>query len=162
MAAVAAAVALAVLTRGDDMGEMAAPFASAARATNSSSLGMTTANHGSLERWFAATLGGRVGVPAITGAELVGGRVAVIEGRPAAVVLYRMHGDPVTYLALRDGDGGGETLSAERIMMAEAGDVQVALWREAGGVRAIAAAMPPDDVMAVAMECRQKALMTGP
>jgi hypothetical protein len=50
----------------------------------------------------------------------------------------------------------------DEIRMGTDDGVEVAVWREPRGVRAVAAAMPRADVMAVATECRTKARMTGP
>jgi hypothetical protein len=157
MAAVAAALALVVLGRGDPMDAMAAPFASAARATDSASLAMPTDSPDALGAWFASTGAGQVTVPAIAGAELVGGKVEMIHGHRAAVVLYRMHGDPLAYFAMPDSAVSPGEMD-RGIAMSEDGEMQVALWREPGGVRAVAAAMPESDIMAVATKCRNQAM----
>jgi hypothetical protein len=159
--ALAAAVTIAVLGRGDGMADMAAPFATAARATDSAGLAMPTDSPGALASWFASTGAGDVAVPAIAGAELVGGTVEMIHGRPAAVVLYRMHGDRLAYFAMPDSAAPSANLGTE-IAMTEDRGMQVALWREPGGVRAVAAAMPESDIMAVATECRNQAISGRP
>lgn len=159
--ALAATLVILVLGRRPDMRRMAAPFATAARATDSASLAMPTNSPAALDAWFSATLGGNVNVPAIAGAELVGGKIETISGRPAAVALYRMHGDPLTWIAVPDSAGGAGVMGRD-IRMAETDGLRVALWREPGGLRAVAAAMPQNDVMAVATECRARATSGRP
>lgn len=159
--AVAATLVLVVLTRGDGMERMIAPLAAEARAAELVGLAVSSPDAAVVGGWLAGALGSAVLVPAITDAELVGGRVAMIGGRPAAVVLYRMHGDPLSYFAMpEDAMNGG--LHPERIVVAQTANVEVAVWKEPGGIRAVAAAMPRETVMAVATECRAKATMTGP
>lgn len=160
--AAAAALVLFVFTGADDMDRVVAPLAAEARAMETAALAITSADAGAVGGWFAATLGNPLTVPAITDAELVGGRVAVIGGRPAAVVLYRMHGDPLTYFALAEGSMSEHGIPADEIMVTGAAELKVAVWMEGGGVRAVAAAMPRETVMAVATECRNKAAMVGP
>jgi hypothetical protein len=160
--AIAAALMLAVLARPDPMDDVVRPFAAEARASASGDLAMTSSDAVALGGWFATTLGSPVTIPSITGADLMGGKVALIGGRRVAVIVYHLHGDPLTYFASSDHEMGGRGMPDDEIRMGTDDGVEVAVWREPRGVRAVAAAMPRADVMAVATECRTKARMTGP
>lgn len=99
-------------------------------------------------------------LPAITGARLEGARVVMLDARPVAAAVYRLRGERVAYFALSDSTVSGEpVLPSADIRTATSGPYEVAVWGEPDGARAVMAAMPRDEVMAIAAECRNKALM---
>jgi len=101
-----------------------------------------------------------VEVPGIGGATVLAARALTVQGAPAVLVFYRMGSDTLTYLSLVAW-GGRTPRLADTLHLVAAGRYRVVLWEEPGGLRAVAAVMPERAVLAVAAECRAKALMRG-
>lgn len=114
-----------------------------------------------VEQWLSRQLGHQLEVPAITNARIRGVRLVDLDGRPAAAVVYEMHGLPLTWFALPGTSRlDGETIGPGAEIRTYTSDgYEIAIWGEREGARAVAAPMPRDEVLAVATECRSKALM---
>lgn len=152
--AAAAAVAL-MIGLSSPAGDLAEPFAE-----QGTEIAFASDDFGAVERWLASRLGRPVSLPAITDAQLEGARIVTLEGRAAAAAVYRLHGDLLTYFALPDFTVSGERVMPEHeIRTATAGPYEVAVWGELDGARAVMAQMSRDEVIAIAAECRTKALM---
>lgn len=159
-ALLAAAATLFVLLREPPMPQpVAGPLVEELRAAAPAGDALVSSEITDVERWLAERVGYAVVVPEIAGARLEGGRVARLDGRPVAVAIYAMHGMPLSYFALPSRDIMGRTVRADQPMGASADGYEVAVWTERGQARAIVAQMRRDDVMAIAEECREKALM---
>lgn len=113
-----------------------------------------------IEAWLRRELGREVQVPAIADARVRGARLVDVEGRRAAAVAYEMHGLPLVWFALGNAELSGRPILPEMEIRAfRAAGYEIALWGEPEGARAVAARMPRDAVVAIAAECRRKALM---
>lgn len=111
-----------------------------------------------LRRRFALV----VDVPAIGGATMLSARSLTVRGTPVALVFYRMGTDTLTYVtAVGAGAGAEAPHLADTLQLMSAGPRRIVVWEEPGGLRAVAAAMSEDALLAVAAECRHKALMRG-
>lgn len=156
----AAAAAIALLVGpGPEPATIASPLVQHARVPLDEAQSITSSNVDDVERWFAETMGHPVAVLNITDAYLVGGRVATLDGSRAAVVVYLYHGMPLTYFALPTNDVMGVPVRGDQVMATSVDGYEVALWTEDGKARAVVAPMPRAEVMDVAKECRDKALI---
>lgn len=153
----AAAVALLVLV-GQPMSttdRLAQPFVEEARrgAPDQSPAGLGRAG---MARWFAEQLGQEVFVMEMPDAELMGGYVTRVGNVPSAVLRYRMHGVPLTYVVVP-----GERIldrpvaDGEVIAMASQG-LEVLIWGEPGAAHVVVASMPREALRAIAEECRRQ------
>lgn len=106
--------------------------------------------------WLESQIGYAVDLPDIAEATLTGARVATIGSVRGAAVVYLLHGQRLTYLAMPEDTPPIE--SDDVTTMASSG-YHVAVWTESGGPRAVVAAMSEDEIAAVAEECKQKAAM---
>ena len=106
--------------------------------------------------WLESQIGYPVDIPDIAEARLTGARVATIGSVRAAAVVYQLHGQRLTYLAMPEDTPPIE--SDDVTTMASSG-YHVAVWTESGGPRAVVAAMSEDEIAAVAEECKRKAAM---
>ncbi|MFQ5702824.1 MAG: hypothetical protein ACE5HT_02250 [Gemmatimonadales bacterium] len=156
---VAAAAAVAVLSVGlpRQTSDFARPFVQQAMVGLSNDVSIASSDADELGEWLEARIGYYVHIPAISGAQLRGGRVASLGGRPSAAVVYSIDGNLLTYFAMAPGVSLNGELAEREIETASADDYQVAFWTELGAARAVVAPIPLLDVEAVAEECRRQA-----
>lgn len=109
-----------------------------------------------LARWFAERLGHAVPVLEIPGAELVGGRVAYIDGVRSAALHYRSWGMPLIYFVVPGTSLMGREIPEDEVMTLSSRGFEVVVWREPGAVHAVAAPLGRSELMAIAEECRRK------
>ena len=138
---------------------MAMPFVTEAARVLTPAASFRSNEFAEVEAWLASNVGSPVRLPDITDATLMGGRVVSMNGVPTAAAVYEFHGMPLTYFALpTSGVAGREIETDDGIVELAAEGYEVAMWGEPEGVRAVVAPMPRDEVRAVAVECRNKAL----
>lgn len=106
------------------------------------------------ERWLQSEVRYPVELPAISGAYLVGGRVALIGDTRTAAAVYLLHGKPLAYFALPSRGALSEAGAADRVEAVSQNGYEVAMWVEPAGARAVVASMPREHVVGVAEECR--------
>lgn len=155
----AAAALLLMLRPGGGVPQQAViPLVAEAGRAPGDAAGLTSSEIAELEGWFAAQ-GYVVQVPDISEAYLVGGRIATVDGTRTAAVVYLFRGRPLTYFALPTADVLGSRLRGDRVIAVSVNHYEVALWIERDQARAVVAAIPRAEVVAVASECRNKAAM---
>lgn len=115
----------------------------------------TEASH--VRSWLEARVGYPVDVPSISDAVLNGGRVLDANGSTLAAITFRLHGKPLTYLAMPTAEVLGHLIEHEYIETMSLDSYNVATWIERGTARVVIAPMPKRHVAAVARECRRKA-----
>ncbi len=118
--------------------------------------GVAEANAGNLARWFAERLGHAIPVLEIPEAELVGGRIAYIDGVRSAALHYRSWGMPLIYFVVPGTSLMGRKLSEEQVVTLSSRGFEVVVWREPGAVHALAAPLGRSELVAIAQECRRK------
>ncbi len=106
--------------------------------------------------WLESQIGYPVDLPDIAEATLTGARVATIGSVRAAAVVYLLHGQRLTYLAMPEDT---PPIDSDDVTTMASSGYHVAVWTESGGPRAVVAAMPEDEIAAVAEECKRKAAM---
>ena len=153
----AAAVALFLLV-GPPMGttdRLAQPFVDEALrdAPEQSPAGLDRAG---MARWFAVQLGHEVFVMEMPDAELMGRYVTRVGDVPSAVLRYRMHGLPLTYVVVP-----GERVMDRRVTDGEvialaSRGLEVLIWGEPGAAHVVVAPMPRETLRAIAEECRRQ------
>ncbi len=109
-----------------------------------------------LARWFAERLGHAVPVLDIPGAELVGGRIAYIEGVRSAALHYRAWGMPLIYFVVPGTSLLGREISEDELVILSSRGFEVVVWREPEALHAVAASLQRSELMAIADECRRK------
>lgn len=115
---------------------------------------MDSSDSAGVARWLEHQAGMPLAIPAIAGAQLMGGRVVRLANQPVVGVVYHMHGVPLIYLAAPTMQLGGMTVDTARAMVhMGAHGYQVAVWGEADGARAIVAPMSSAEVHTLATEC---------
>lgn len=156
--AAAAALAIAVgLGSGPRADDPAAPFVAHLEPRT---LAIASADHEAVEAWLAAQLQRPVELPAITQARLRGARIVQVDGMTSAAAVYEMHGSALTYFVMPGFRVAGLEITPEmEIRTTRSDGYHVAIWGEADGARALAAAMAREEVTAIATECRMKALL---
>lgn len=139
--------------------EVAQPLVREAQAMATQQDGYTSSDIGELEAWLELQVGYPVNIPDISGAYLVGARVATLDGAKTAAAVYIFEGMPLTYFALPSGQVLGREVRGSRVRAISADGYNVALWIEPGGARAIVAPIPRDRVVGIAEECRNKSAL---
>lgn len=109
-----------------------------------------------LARWFAERLGHAVPVLEIPGAQLVGGRIAYIDGVRSAALHYRSWGMPLIYFVVPGTSLMGREIAEEEVVTLSSRGFEVVVWREPGAVHAVAAPLERSELVAIAQECRRK------
>lgn len=156
MAAAAAAMVFWLSGPADPL-EVVSPFVAQAIGERPASQSMVTGDAAPLEEWFASQMGESVHVPLIPDAQLVAGAVASVEGMRSAAVRYRVRGTALTYFALPAGQMIARMPVADDEMVSlTSGDYEVVVWGEAGSARVLVAALPRDQLQAIAVHCRMK------
>ncbi len=157
--AAAASLTLFLNSRGPS-DDFALPFVEAARGgLSAGDRGLAAADSLQLADWFAPRLGYQVGIPAIAGAQLMGGRVALVSEVEAAVVLYQLNGEDLTYFALPTPEVRNVRVSDDSQLAAGIENYEVVIWGERGEARALAAAaISRTRLEAIAEECRRASL----
>jgi anti-sigma factor RsiW len=110
-----------------------------------------------VERWLESRVGYRVDVPLISEAHLKGGLVLDDHGVATAAVTYRLHGKPLTYLAVPTARIMGRPVDNADIEMTTVDGLIVATWTERGTARAVMAPIPEGELATVARECKKNA-----
>lgn len=118
--------------------------------------GVAEPDAGNLARWFAERLGHAVPVLEIPGAELVGGRIAYIDGVRSAALHYRSWGVPLIYFVVPGTSLMGREISEEEMITLSSRGFEVVVWREPGAVHAVAAPVGRSELTAIAEECRRR------
>ncbi|MFQ6045386.1 MAG: hypothetical protein ACE5PT_03370 [Gemmatimonadales bacterium] len=155
-AGLAAAAALLVLLVGpsDRGSDMARELVAQTQAMLGEATGHTSSDLGETEFWLQSQVQYPVELPAISGAYLVGGRVARMGDTRTAAAVYLLHGKPLAYFALPSPEALGKGVGTDRVEAVSRNGYEVAMWVEPGGARAVVASMPRDHVVGVAEECR--------
>lgn len=112
-----------------------------------------------VEQWLGQQVGYAVELPEIDEAVVVGGRVAVVGGTPIPVAFYLLRGTPISYFALPTGDVMGAPVPGTDVVTVSSDGYEVAVWSERGFARALVAPLPRREMVAIAKECKRKALM---
>jgi anti-sigma factor RsiW len=118
---------------------------------------LSSAEASLVQRWLETRVGYPVEVPNISGAVLDGGRVVSANGSKLAAVNFRLHGKPLTYIAMPTAEVMGSHIKNEFVETTSLNGYNVATWIERGTARAVIAPMPRRDVAAIARECKRKA-----
>lgn len=156
-ALVAAAAALILFVgRPADPMDVAVPLVRHMQATADE---MESSDPAALAQWLSSRAGYAVSVPELSEATPRAGRIVRLGEAHVAVVEYAMHGTPLTYFALPSDQIMGRDVRMDEPMPASVNGYEVAVWKEGTQARALVAAMPRDEVLAVAKECRDKARM---
>jgi anti-sigma factor RsiW len=109
-----------------------------------------------LRSWFESQAGYTIDVPNIPDATLKGGRLAYVSGIQGVAVEYEIGGQELTYLMVPQGN--------VMDMLAEAGDtlvtwssrgLQMVMWKQGGGTRALVGPLPRKDLYDIADHCRR-------
>jgi anti-sigma factor RsiW len=116
---------------------------------------LSSSNGDEVGEWLQLHVGYAVEVPHITGASLVGGRIAVLDGASAAAVAYTMHGKPLTFIVLPTASTMSESIAEDNVRTESANGYNVAIWRELGLVRAVVSPMSSQLVSSVAYQCKR-------
>ncbi len=139
--------------------ELVRPFVEHAQTDLGGGRAMTSSDFTELQSWLEGQVGYDLHLPHITGARLVGGRVAEIGGVRGAIVTYvsDAEGKALTYFALPSTNVIGGSLTPDQVAIVTTDDYEVAVWLEAGGTRAVVASMPRRRVVEIAEECKAQA-----
>jgi anti-sigma factor RsiW len=109
-----------------------------------------------LRSWFESQAGYTIDVPNIPDATLKGGRLAYVSGIQGVAVEYEIDGQELIYLMVPEGNAMD--------MLAEAGDtlvtwssrgLQIVMWKQGGGTRALVGPLPRQDLYDIADHCRR-------
>jgi anti-sigma factor RsiW len=115
---------------------------------------VTNSDPTELGRWLETRTGYPVEVPAISNAQLIGGRIADLHGVPTASATYMIEGKQLTYFELPN-ELRGLLPTDERVHTVSAGEFTIATWTAAGSARALVARIGSRELVAVAQECRR-------
>lgn len=108
----------------------------------------------SLRHWLESRVGHTIDVPDIPDAQLLGGRLAYLDGIRGAAIEYSMHGKDLTYLMVPTarvvdriaGNGNGFVSWSSR-------GYRIVMWKQGGGTRALVAPMPEPELSEIARHC---------
>ncbi|KPJ93492.1 MAG: hypothetical protein AMS18_05660 [Gemmatimonas sp. SG8_17] len=116
----------------------------------------SSSNGDDVREWFRRQLGYAVEVPHITGASLIGGRVAALDGANVAAVAYTIHGQPLTYVTLPTTSAMSQSITEDAVRTESANGHNVAIWRELGLLRAVVSPLSSQQVSSIAYQCKRK------
>ena len=138
------------------------PFALQAGRPVAAAASFSSASFQEVEAWLRLRTGTALRLPEIPEADLEGGRVVEMDGVLTAVAVYNLRGTSLTYFAVPASEVSGTPLDvAAGIVAGSAQGVEVAVWSEPGGIRALAASMSRSDLRSVAADCRNKAIRSA-
>jgi hypothetical protein len=159
LAAAALAIAIGLNSSGPDL---ARPFAMQAVRPAAPGASISSTSFQEVEGWLRLRTGMAVRLPEIPEADLEGGRVVEVEGVTTGAAVYDVGGISLIYFAVPALEISGTALDvAAGIVLGSAEGVEVAVWSEPGGIRAVAASMSRADLRAVAADCRNKAFRSA-
>ena len=155
-------VAVAVAVRRLDHSPVEQSFAAAVAQDHEQWLhrgGISSGAQNEVSHWIATRVPYAVDVPAFPGGRLRGGRIAQIEGRQAAVMLYELDGQPMSYFVLQlDGTDSGERNERnERLIHSRLEGYQLVMWREPGLFHVLVGRVPTVTLDQLALMCIEKA-----
>jgi anti-sigma factor RsiW len=104
-------------------------------------------------RWLAGQVHFAVYVPVLTGAELRGARLCVLDGRRGAVVEYDVDGVAVSYFVVPYGAQPAGDATPGRFDHTRRSGYQVVSWREPGLVHAMVGNLPESRLETFAKAC---------
>ncbi len=117
---------------------------------------VANSNPAALEDWLAARVGYRFTVPDIPDAHLVGGRVALLSGGPAAAVSYQVHDRELTYLMVPRRDLVHRIAPNTTASFRLSSQLTIVLWEERGTARGLVSDLPDATIQQIVDHCRSK------
>jgi anti-sigma factor RsiW len=117
---------------------------------------ITTGAESEVSRWIATKVPYAVDVPVFPGGRLIGGRIARIDGRQAAVMLYDIDGQPMSYFVVQR-DGTRRAERTQRLIHATAEGYQLVMWDEPGLLHVLVSRAPTAVLDQLALMCIEKA-----
>jgi anti-sigma factor RsiW len=118
---------------------------------------ITSRDPAEITRWLAGQLHFAMYVPALTGAELRGARLCVLDGRRGAVVEYEADGVALSYFVVPYGVEPAADATPGRFDRARRAGYQVVSWREPGLLHAMVGNLPESRLTAFAKACVEQA-----
>ncbi|MEO7397075.1 MAG: hypothetical protein ABIW84_00770 [Ilumatobacteraceae bacterium] len=108
-----------------------------------------------VSQWLSDRVGFAVHAPTFTNGHLVGARLADVNGQRAAVLVYRVDDQPVSYYILPAGDDAkAEQVNGEpTIRLFQWRGFHVAAWEEPGLTEALVGDLPQARLAVLAREC---------
>lgn len=107
---------------------------------------------GAIRSFFGDELGRAVTPVALPGAEIFGAMICYLQGRPAAMVMYRVDGHLVAHYRMWVGDAREEWSAedADGLRTERRGEVELAGWVRDGAVHALVSDLPRDRLRRIA------------
>jgi anti-sigma factor RsiW len=154
-AAAVTLVAIALADRRFDQPALEQSFAAAVALDHGQWLhggGISSSAQNEVSRWIATRVPYAVDVPAFPSAQLKGGRIARIEGKQAAVMLYELDAQPMSYFVLQlDATDVGARI--ERLSHSRLEGYQLVMWREPGLLHVLVGRVPTATLDQLALMC---------
>lgn len=110
-----------------------------------------------IARWLAGQLHFAMYVPALTGAELRGARLSILDGRRGAVVEYDVDDVAVSYFVVPYRAKGEDDGTPGRFDRTRRAGYQVVSWRESGLLHAMVGNLPESRLVTLAKACVDQA-----
>jgi anti-sigma factor RsiW len=110
-----------------------------------------------ITRWLASQLHFAMYVPVLTGAELRGARLCVLDGQRGAVVEYEADGVTLSYFVVPYGVEPAAGATPGRFDRSRRAGYQVVSWRERGFLHAMVGNLPESRLTAFAKACVEQA-----
>jgi len=117
--------------------------------------GITSADSVVVAQWLSGRVGFAVRVPAFTNGQLVGARVADVNGLRGAVLAYRVDGRDVSYyiMPVPGATTGGELPRIPMVQVSSWSGFRIAAWSEPGLTHALVGDLPGARLSGLAHEC---------
>ncbi len=122
--------------------------------------GINSGDTATAARWLEEQLAFAVHIPAFPGGELLGARVAMLDGREAAVILYRVDGRPVSYYVSPLPRARSAPGRLTPPVPARWAGYPVVTWEDPGLLHALVGNLPDARLVELAHICMQQMGMT--
>jgi anti-sigma factor RsiW len=117
--------------------------------------GIISADSVVVSQWLSSRIGFAVRVPVFTNGQLVGARVADVNGSRGAVLAYRVDGRDVSYyiIPFPGAPTGGEMTRTPVVQVSSWSGFHIAAWSEPGLTHALVGDLPGARLSGLAHEC---------